>query len=491
MHRRSKIRVAVVAIVIGAIAASCAVNPVTGKKQLSLMSESQEIALGAQADPQIVAEFGLYDDPQVQAYVDAVGQKMARLSHRPNLKWTFRVLDSPVINAFALPGGYCYITRGILAHMNNEAELAMVVGHEIGHVTARHGAEQYTRQQIAGIGLGLGSVLSQDIARFAGAAQQALGLMFLKYGRDDETQSDELGVDYALKAGYDAEVGAKFFEVLDRKSQESGQALPEWLSTHPSPGNRVARTRQLAQERESQYASATQVGEREHKDKIDGIVFGDNPRQGFMDGNAFKHPDLKFQIDLPAGWQVQNTPSALLAGAQDQKAVLQMTLENASGATPAQYAAQLAQSANARVLQAGAENINGAEGYLAVLQVADEGGNAIAVQAGFVRRVANGPIYQILGMAAPAQFDARRSEFLRTIRSLRPLTDAAALAIQPNRIEVETVRGATTLERAVQSGGATPVGVPTVAFVNNLQPSTNLPAGFRLKVVRGTFQDRD
>jgi predicted Zn-dependent protease len=490
MSRRIRVRLAVAAAsIVAAVLVSCAVNPVTGKKQLSLMSESQEIALGAESDPQIVAEFGLYDDPNVQAYVNTVGQKMARLSHRPNLKWTFRVLDSPVLNAFALPGGYCYITRGILAHMNNEAELAMVVGHEIGHVTARHGAEQYTRQQIAGIGLGVGSILSQQVAQYAGAAQQALGLMFLKYGRDDETQSDELGVEYALKAGYDAEAGAKFFEVLDRQNKESGGgALPEWLSTHPAAAGRVTRTRALAQQRKPEFATATRVGEAEHKNVIDGIVFGDDPRQGFMDGNAFKHPALKFHLDLPAGWQVQNTPTALLSAAPQQTAVLQLTLEDAQGATPQQYAAKLAQSAGAQIAQGGAESIHGAEGYIAVLQVADPQGNVTAVQAGFIRRTAGGPIYRILGMTSPSQFQSYRADFLRTIRSLRPLTDAAALAVKPNRVAIESVKSAATLEQAVQRGGAPPVPVATVAFINNLQPSSNLPAGFRLKSVRGSFR---
>ena len=296
-------RGAVVAL-LGVLA--CAVNPVTGKRQFSLLSESDEIAMGHESDPQIVAAYGVYDDAALAAYVDSLGQRLAKVSHRPNLKYTFRVLDSPVINAFALPGGYIYITRRILAHMNNEAELAIVLGHEIGHVTALHGAQQYTHAQLAGLGLGVGSILSPQVAQFGQLAEQALGLLFLKYGRDDENQADELGVQYATRAGFDSERGVKFFEVLDRQQQEAGETLPGWLSTHPAPADRVAHTRQLSATAVA-VGNRYIVGEEAHKARVDGIVFGDDPRQGFVDGNVFKHPGLKFELHFPAGWKVQNT----------------------------------------------------------------------------------------------------------------------------------------------------------------------------------------
>jgi predicted Zn-dependent protease len=484
MRIRSRaVRLGVVVLVAGLSA--CAVNPVTGKRSLSLMSESQEIQLGTESDPQIVAEYGLYDDPKVAAYVDEIGQKMAKLSHRPDLKWTFRVLDSPVMNAFALPGGYCYITRGILAHMNTEAELAVVMGHEIGHVTARHGADQYTRQQIAGIGLGVGSLLSQTIAAYGGAAQEALGMMFLKYGRDDESQSDELGVEYSMKAGYDADQGVRFFEVLDRQQKESGEeALPEWMSTHPAPEGRVTRTRELAAKRKPEFPQATRVGEADHKAIIDGIVFGDNPRQGFMDGNTFKHPGAQFQLDLPAGWPVQNTPSALLAGAPDQKALIQMTLENSGGASAADYAAQLAEKAKAQIADGGPEKIAGLDAFVGVFVVSDQQGNQSPVQAGFIPYQDKG-MFQIVGMAQPDQFKARRPEFLSTIRSWRPLTDPADLNREPDRVHIQTLpRDATVQEVAEKIGPTSAVPLKTVAFINNLQGATSLPKGFQLKLVK-------
>jgi predicted Zn-dependent protease len=470
----------------GIAAAACAVNPVTGKKQLSLMSEEDEIAIGSKSDPQIVAEFGLYDDPKVAAYVDRVGQKMAGLSHRPSLKWTFRVLDSPVINAFALPGGYCYITRGILAHMNNEAELAVVVGHEIGHVTARHGASQQTRQTLAGLGLGLGSILSPQVARYGQVAQQALGLMFLKYGRDDENQSDDLGVEYSMRAGYDATAGSHFFEVLDRQQKESGQSLPSWASSHPAPADRVEHTQKLAAERKPQHPDATKVGEAEHKQIIDGIVYGDDPRQGFMQGDTFLHPQLGFQLSVPSGWKTQNTPSAFMTGSPDQKAVLQMTLAKADAQSPEATAATAAQRAQAQILRGQNEKVGGAPAWIGVLRVPMEDGTSGDFLVAFVQRKEG--MFQIIGQTVPGALGQYEPAMLRSIRSLQDLKDEAARKIEPNRLRIEPLKSAATLAQAVERGGAVAAPLKTVALLNNLQPESNLPAGFKLKMVRGNYR---
>src|SRR5581483_975197 len=188
--------------------AACATNPATGAKQLMLVSESQEIGMGRSYDREVVAT-----------------------SERPRLPWTFRVVDDPVVNAFALPGGYIYVTRGILAYLNSEAELAGVVGHEIGHVTARHAASQLTRQQLAQTGLALGALASPTVERFAGLASAGLGVLFLKYSRDDESQADELGLRYLRRANYDPREMPHVFDMLARVSRaEGGGRVPEWLA---------------------------------------------------------------------------------------------------------------------------------------------------------------------------------------------------------------------------------------------------------------------
>lgn len=450
IHRRSfTARVLVVAALAGL---ACAVNPATGRRQISLVGEADEIAMGRQADPQIVAEYGLYDDPALAAYVDGVGQKLAALSHRPDLKFTFRVLDSPVMNAFALPGGYVYVTRGILAHMNSEAELAIVLGHEIGHVTARHSVSQQSKQTLFGVGLQLGAVFSPQVARYGASLQEGLGLLFLKFSRDDENQADDLGVTYALRAGYDAEAGAHFFEVLDRESKEAGQTLPGWLSTHPAPANRVQHTHDLAVARAPEHPGATRVAAADLKARLDGLVFGPDPRQGFMAGDAFRHPGLQFQITLPHGWTVNNLPSAVIAVEPQKQAMLQLTLEKSEGATPAQYATKLASQVGATAESGSAERIAGAAAYLVVLQLVQEE-KPITVQAGFVARAGDASLYQVVGYTTPERFAGFRPGFLAAIRSLQPLRDPAALRIEPNRVRIETLSGATTLERAVTRAG--------------------------------------
>src|SRR5918995_6769639 len=191
--------VAILALLVSA----CATNPATGKREFSLMSEAQEVQLGQEMDVQVRREMGLYDDAALQRYVQDVGLRLARASERPNLPWHFAVVDEPAINAFALPGGYIYLTRGILPFLDTEAELAGVLGHEIGHVTARHSAQQYTKATTAGVGVQLLSIFVPEARPLQNITETALGVMFLKHGRDDELQADGLGVQYAARTGWD------------------------------------------------------------------------------------------------------------------------------------------------------------------------------------------------------------------------------------------------------------------------------------------------
>ena len=214
---------------------ACARNPVTGKNELALVSESQEIAMGQEYAQQIVKSMGVYQDQKVQDYVSNLGKTLAAKSERPNLPWAFYVMDDPTVNAFALPGGSIFVTRGILTHMNNEAELVGVLGHEIGHVTARHSVQQMSRQQLAQIGLGVGSILSSTVAQYAGLASQGLGVLFLKYGRDAESQSDQLGFKYMVHEGYDPSAMATMFQTLERVSRAGGCGATFRSGRRPTP----------------------------------------------------------------------------------------------------------------------------------------------------------------------------------------------------------------------------------------------------------------
>ena len=307
---------------------SCAVNPVTGKKEFMLMSEQQEIALGASSDPSILAQFGLYEDETLQAFINEKGQEMAKISHRPHLEYEFKIVDSPILNAFAVPGGYVYFTRGIMAHFNNEAEFAGVLGHEIGHITARHSARQYSRGMLAQIGLIGGMVLSEDFRNYANMANQGLQLLFLKFGRDAESQSDRLGVEYSTKIGYDSHHMANFFNTLSRmREQAGGQTIPTFMSTHPDPGDRYANVSALSDQMQAELGvSDLATGRDSYLRMLEGLIYGEDPRHGYVENSVFYHPEMKFQFPAPREWKVVNTASQVQMASPDEKAMMLLQL---------------------------------------------------------------------------------------------------------------------------------------------------------------------
>ncbi|HSB98452.1 MAG TPA: M48 family metalloprotease [Burkholderiaceae bacterium] len=305
------------------------VNPVTGKAERTVMDEAAEIEEGAKAHKEVLQEYGAYDNPKLQAYVNDLGQRLAAQSHRANLKWTFTVLDSPEINAFALPGGYVYVTRGIMAYLDSEAELAGVMGHEIGHVTARHGAQRATRQQTAGIGVIAATVLGAVIeaAGVPGAtnmasqvSQTAAAGYIASYSRDQETQADELGAEYLARNRYDPQNMVDVIQVL--KSQEQfaadvakaeGKPAPSgasWLSSHPANDKRLADIKAFAAKYKGQ-ASYADDGHARYLQAVDGMTFGDSPEQGLVRGRNFYHEVLGIALTAPQGWQIQNAPEAI------------------------------------------------------------------------------------------------------------------------------------------------------------------------------------
>ena len=274
------------------------------------------------------------------------GRRVAHVSHLPSLEWHFTVLDDPTVNAFAMPGGYIYITRGILPYLNSEAQLAGVLGHEIGHVTHRHSAAQMTQQQLFGAGLALGSIVSPTFARYSGAAQQALNLLFLKFSRTDESQADELGVDYATKAGYDSREIPATYAMLKRISDKSGQRLPSFLETHPDPGDRERVTTDLANKAVAGKTGLA-INQNIYIRHVDAIIFGQDPRQGYFDGDAYFHPTPGFQITFPAGWVHQDSHAPVAAGEPNQAPVIQLTVaQDAASLTPEAYVAQLRKNAS-------------------------------------------------------------------------------------------------------------------------------------------------
>jgi predicted Zn-dependent protease len=455
---------------------------VTGQRELVLISESQEIAMGDQSDPQILAEFGRVPDEALQGYVANVGNKLAAVSHRPELEWHFTVVDSPVVNAFAVPGGYIYFTRGIMAYFNTEAELAGVMGHEIAHVTARHSVRQLSRGQLAQLGLAAGSILSPTFGQFGGAAETALGLLFLRHGRDAERESDRLGVGYAAGAGYDPREVSRFFEVLERLSEAGDrQTLPGWLSTHPDPGERVETTRALSEELISQLSLSPDgmtVNRDAHFRSLDGLVFGDNPREGFMEGGRFYHPDLRFQLSFPSDWPVENTRAAVYALDPEQQAEMQLRLaEVPEGTTARQYVERLA--AEGMVPQSGGyRTINGSPAFVGVYALAAQG-RTIPVLAAFIEF--QGRLYEIIG--ATSDLGRYGSVMERSIMSFDRLTDSRILNVQPDRLTIYTARQDDTLQALAQRLANPRVDASDLSVLNRLAPDARISAGLLVKLV--------
>jgi predicted Zn-dependent protease len=465
----------------GALAlAGCATNPVTGRSELSLVSPEQEGRVGREGHAAIVEEYGEYDDPKLQAYVDSVGQALARNSHLPNLAWKFTVLDDPTVNAFATPGGYVYVTRGILAHLNSEAQLAGVIGHEIGHVTARHGAQRMTQQQIAGLGFGLASIFSETFRRYSDAAQTGLSLMLLKYGRDDENQADQLGVDYTTKSGWDPREIPATYTMLARIGVRSGQRLPAFLSTHPDPGDREVRTRALSVQAAGGRTDL-RTNARGYVSRLEGVVFGRDPRQGYFDGERYYHPGLALEMRFPPGWETQDTRSALLAVDPEKHAQMQMSLAAPMTEAPVEYVTQLVNRGKITGMDGRAETLAGWPAWVGRVEVADVQGNRRQLASAFVRRGGE-PQIQVLGASA-AVGDALEGRIFESIRSMRRLTDPGRMNPAPARVKIVRAGVQGTLVEVLPRFGVQGINAEDTSILNNLPLDDVVRVGETLKIV--------
>lgn len=461
---------------------SCARNPVTGKSQLVFMSEAQEIQMGKESDPQIIAQYGLYADSSLQQFVSDKGKQLAAVSHRPNLTYYFRVIDSDILNAFAIPGGYVYVTRGIMAHFNSEADFAGVLGHEIGHVAARHSVAQQRNQILGQVGIIAGVIINPDLGKFADVASQGLGLMFLKFSRDDEREADRLGVEYSSRVNYDAHQMANFFTTLERQSAQTGNnELPDFLSTHPNPGERNVTVNQLATEWQQKLNLTNPVINRNnYLRRIEGIIYGEDPRQGFRENNVFYHPLLKLQFATPQGWQYQNSPQSVQFADKDGKALLIFTLgqgkslQEAANAAMQQYKLQAVESQNI--------TINGMPAmYVIADQVNQQTQSTLRTINYFIQY--NGAIYHFIGVAAQANFAAYRNYFDNTAQSFRQLTDQTKINRQPERVRLKTATGNTTLAQLFKDFNVPQERMEEFAILNGMKLTDNVTKGTLVKIV--------
>jgi predicted Zn-dependent protease len=462
--------------------------PATGERRYLGYTWQQETGIGKQASKEVTSLFGVYGDSNLARYVTEVGNRVLATSHlrRPGADEqvratpvTFTVLDSPVINAMALPGGYIYVTRGMLAQLNNEDQLATVIAHEIGHVAARHAARQAWQQQIGqGLLLG-GAVLSQglglpaqNILNFGGMAAQ---LFLLRYSREDELEADKLGVEYAMAAGYDSREVIGLFQALDRMQEKEGQSMPSFLATHPNPGDRIQRIRELTS---AARDSLTPNPDTRYLHAVEGLVLGEDPRQGFVQDNVFYHPDLGFRFPIPRGFKAVNQPSQVIMAEGQNRAVLGFTGTAESSAEAG--AAKLLSQRGLRVVERGSTRINGfpAVGVLADAQT--QNGQIVTFTTYFIEY--RSKVYQFIGYAPQQLFGSFQSAFLQTIRGFAEIQDSRILARQPVRLTLLRVSRSAPVRELIPRALPAPFTPAEIAILNEADLNEEISPGKILKI---------
>jgi len=480
------------------LTAGCSIqkNPVSGTTRAFGYSWQQEIQIGRDVDPEIVREFGLHDDDELASYVTEIGERILAESHlrRPDTdeqfrqtEFTFRVLDSPVINAFALPGGYIYFTRGIMAHLSNEAQFAVVMGHEIGHVAARHASQRALRQTIGQVAIVGGAVLGQEILGLPGQtlmnlSSTAAQLIFLSYSRENERESDRLGVEYAARTGYDGSEGAALFTTLKRISEMHGQSIPNFVSTHPDPGEREQRIPIMSQEWKERGYEQLERGTDRYMQRIDGLVFGENPRHGFTRDDHFNHPDLEFRFNKPSGWRLINQPSQVVLIGPNQDAISIFTIDSESS-DPQASVNRLISSGQIQVIRQGETQSSGQwPAWEAVADASLRDGTPIRLH---IQSISfDGRIYQFLSYSSRPDFEQHESNFRALASSFDRLRDPEILGIQPVRLHVFRADRSGTFSSFLPDPLPMDIEPLDVAIINQLELEDRIEAGDWLKIPR-------
>ena len=482
-----------------ALPSACArvVNPATGQTEFTAMSPAQEQEIGEEQHPQVLMQFGgPYDDAELQSYVSRIGDELAAVSELPELDFTFTVLNSEVINAFALPGGYVYITRGLLALADNEAELAGVMAHEIGHVTARHSAQRYSRGVLAQGSLAIGTVLAGVLGGGAAAdlVQQAGGLgaqaYLAGYSRDQEFQADELGVRYMARAGYDPTAMSSFLEKLERNDQlrrrlsdrAGADPASSWFATHPRTPDRVLRA---AEQASAASPGENRTGREDYLEQIDGMVYGEDPSQGFVRGRTFVHPDLRFAFDVPQGYRIVNTPAAVIGQAQNSLMKFDAVRSPAGQDVGAYLARDWAQELGAgRLDNVANSQVNGMPAASAVAAGQLDNGQPVTVALAALR-AGNEQVYRFMFVSPGSMSSAQASAYQATVNSFRRLSADEAAALQARRLRVVTVEPGQDVEDLAGRMDVDSLPREQFELLNGLESGDSLSPGQQVKLVVG------
>jgi len=469
---------------------ACSVNPVSGKKEISLMSEQQEIATGKQYHSQILKQYGLYQDNALQAYVNAIGQDMAKKSHRSQLPFTFTVLDSPVINAFALPGGYVYVTRGIMGYMNSEAELAGVIGHEIGHVTARHGARKQTNSTLAGlgsmvIGVATGSKELMDISQMLG------GALVSGYGREYELESDRLGAEYLAKSGYRPQAMIDTISVLKdqevfnndlaRTEGRKPQNYHGLFASHPRNDKRLQEVVKLADRYKGSLTKDDGVDR--FLKATENMMFGDSPSQGLIRDQQFLHPDLGFAFSIPPKWKLNNLPDSIILISPIQDSQIQITLEKLKGKISSKefLTNTINKSPNLAPNTIHPFGISNMQAHTVATQIKTKQGN---LPARITAVIKDDVAYTIAGIAKNGQaFRNNDQNFIRFVKSFHRITNKELAKAQPYRFKLIRAKRGMTYEQLAVGSPIKKYAANRLRLLNGDYPNKQPTPGRLIKVI--------
>lgn len=464
--------------------ANCALNPVSGNPNFVTMSESQEVSVGRSEDKKVREQYGIYNDPALQEYVSGIGQRLAKTSHRPGLQYQFTVVDSPEINAFALPGGYIYITRGILAYLNSEAELAAVLGHEIGHVTARHSVQQMSAATAANVGASVLQIMVPQVRNSAGdmLINTLGGALLSGYGREHELEADRLGAEYLARTGYDPQAMIKVVGVL--KNQElfdnevakaEGREPRRYhglFATHPDNDTRL---QEVVREAAKFRSAENRINREEFLKRMERVIFADSPEQGIVRNNAFYHAGLGLALQFPAGWKVSNSPQNVTAVNSERTALVDLRSAGAAEGSPAEVLRRILKLGNGSSVTPTTIG-----GFKAAFTEQAISGKPTRVAVIFHGKSA-------YAIALQANTDAVYRQNLpameAAMQSFHAITDKERELAKPLRIRVITARAGLTFAELAKTSPLGRFAEGHLRVINGLYPAGEPAAGQTLKII--------
>ena len=465
---------------LGVVQSGCSANPATGQSQLNFFSEAQEIAMGEEAAPQFAAQFGLIQDEELTRYVQDLGAQLAEISERPHLPWEFYVADDPMVNAFALPGGKIFVTRGLLTHMQSEAELVGVLGHEVGHVTGRHSVSQMSKAQVGQIALAVGAIAAgpqyaRTIGDLGGAAMQ---MLFLQYGRNHENQADTLGVRYGIKTGWDPAAMPRIMRALGRvEASHGGSQMPNWMRSHPTHDRRIANLN-------AEIAKYDAVGGRDDRNgflrRLEGMMFGVNPREGYARDGVYYHPDLAFWFRYPKDWNLMNQRDKVVAVSPDQNAFLWLSLaqgKQSAGDAAYEFFSQPGMQAGNH----GPQALNGLPSVVRQFRAQDPNSpNSVDGWVAFVEH--QGLVFRFLGATPGRAYRQYGGMLEQSLGSFGRLTDQRILSVQPQRLKLLNLNQTGPLSQQPQLRDQ---DINQLLLINNLDANQPVEKGTLIKVIEG------